>query len=136
MQLVYYPIILVVGTITFYILAGKNKTKENAAKIEESELKPGTLPSTSSFKFSVFVKSNGKICSSYEGDNICDLGYLIYTKLIKPDYRHEIYISNNQTNELMRIDKNDDSECMIGVNHPEHGHFGYLPFTYVASFAE
>jgi hypothetical protein len=136
MSLVYYPIFLILGSVIFYLLAAKNKPevlqKNKAGSVPGSAL----LQQSNSHKYSVLVKSNGKLFRSYEGDNVGDLGYLIYTKLIKPDYTHEIYISNNQTNELMRIDKDDDSECMIGVNHPEHGHIGYLPFTYVAPFAE
>lgn len=136
MTLIYYPIFLVLGSIIFYLLAAKNKLEVLQKNKAESEPGSALLQQSSRHKFSVFVKSNEKLFRSYEGDNVGDLGYLIFTKLIKPDYRYEIYIFNNQTNELMSIDKDDDSECMIGVNHPEHGHIGYIPFTYVASFAE
>ena len=135
MTLIYYPIFLVLGSIIFYLLAAKNKPEVLQKNKAESEPDLALLQQSSSDKYSVLVKSNGKLFRSYEGENICDLGYLIYTKLIKPDYRHEIYISNNQTSELMKINKDDDSECMIGVNHPEYGHIVYLPFTYVSSFA-
>jgi len=133
MSLVYYPIFLILGSVIFYLLAAKNKPEVLQKNKAESEPGSALLQRSSRHKYSVFVKSNDKLFRSYEGENIGDLGYLIYTKLILPAYGHEIYISNNQTNELMRIDKDYDSECMIGVDHPEHGHIGYLPFSVVTS---
>ena len=133
MYSIYYPIILVIGSINFYLFAGKNQPHVKQTKKAEPKLGSAILAHSSAFRYTVFIKFNGKVSKSYEDDDICKIGYLIYTELYKLGYTHEIYIRNNHTNELMRIDKDYDSECMIGVDHPEQGHIGYLPFTNVTS---
>jgi hypothetical protein len=133
MSLIYYPIVLIVGSIIFYLFAGKNKPEVKQTKRADPKPDPAILQHSSLYKYSVLVKSNGKVSRSYENNDSGKIAYLIYSKLLRPGYTHEVYILNNHTNELMRIDKDYDSECMIGVDHPEHGHIGYLPFTHVTS---
>jgi|GEM_PF-4941191 len=125
MPLETYPIFLIVAVIALYLFGGKTQIVENPS--------PVILSNRSPFRYSVFIKSNGQVFRSYEDNDICKLGYLIFTMLSRPNFKNEVYILNNPKNELMRIDKDYDSECMIGVDHPEHGHIGYLPFSVVTS---
>lgn len=40
----------------------------------------------------------------------------------------DIPIRDNQTGKVMKTLKDGDSDSMIGVSHPEHGHIGYLQY--------
>lgn len=61
-----------------------------------------------------------------EGNRIDELGYQIYKSHIADLDKIDILIRDNKTGEVMKIVKDGDSESMIGVSHPEHGHIGYL----------
>lgn len=91
------------------------------------------IPASGNFHWSIYIRSNGQIYKELEGDDLGRIGYHIYKNLGQSLDAQTIYIRDNSTNDFLRIDKDYESECMIGVDHPERGHIGYLPFTRVSS---
>lgn len=155
MPLILYPIILIVAVIIFYILGKKNGTEKEVIKTvtisadeevytyydetEEqylvrcgrqynSDSKTVKAPVKSDYLYSVLIKGSGRIYSSIEDNDLNKVAYHIYTNFIKELDTIDIYIRDNKYNEFMHIDKTNKSESMIGVDHPIHGHIGYLPF--------
>ena len=101
--------------------------KENDLRNEKMDLIVEKVRK-SEFKYVVIIRTNDKIYKDYEHDKLGNVGYHIYTKHAPIIGKHGVYILDNVGNEIMKIEKDTDSECMIGVDHPEHGHIGYLSF--------
>lgn len=84
----------------------------------------------SKYKWSVITKSKATIEVKFENDDLGTVGYVIYR-----DYKSDLisrqlsaYIRDNFENKLLKIVSDGSSESMIGVDHPVHGHIGYLSF--------
>jgi hypothetical protein len=118
MSLIAYPIILFVFVILIWIF-GKVK-HENATIADPAEV--------SQYKWSVVIKSKGKLYKGIEDNDLGKVGYYIYQNFATKLDQVDVYVKDNQNNEILMIQKTYESECMIGVDHPEKGHIGYLPF--------
>lgn len=123
-NLTYLTLFLIAGALAIYLYKRNSRRNE---PLPMNNLRP------SAFKWSILIKLNGKVYLESEDNDLGKIGFHIYTNLVQSIDSHSIYIRDNSSNELMRIDKDYESESMIGVNHPEQGHIGYLPFTIVDS---
>ena len=56
------------------------------------------------------------------------MGYYIYQKFAKKLDQVDIYVKDNQNNEILKIENKYDTESMFSVDHPEQGPIGFLPF--------
>jgi hypothetical protein len=83
------------------------------------------------YKWTVVIKSKGKLYKGIEDDDLGKVGYYIYQNFAEKLDQVDVYVKDNQNNKIMKIQKTYESECMIGVDHPEEGHIGYLPFEMV-----
>ena len=118
MDIVYYPVILGVFILLILIFSnGKNENETTPDPVEESK-----------YKWSVVIKSKGKLFKGIENDDLGKVGYYIYQNFATKLEQVDVYIKDNQKCELLKIQKTYESECMIGVDDPENGHSGYLPY--------
>ena len=74
------------------------------------------------------VITKGKLYKGIEDNDLGKIGYYIYQNFATKLDQVKVYVKDNQKNEILKIQKTYESECMIGVDHPEKGHIGYLPF--------
>ena len=118
MSLIAYPIILIAFIVLIWIF-GKEK-QDNATH--------GDIPEESKYKWSIVIKSKGKLYKDIEDDDPSKVGYYIYQNFATKLDQVDVYVKDNQNNEILKIQKTYESECMIGVDHPDKGHIGYLPF--------
>ncbi|RZL12691.1 MAG: hypothetical protein EOO89_19145 [Pedobacter sp.] len=86
------------------------------------------MTSNTLLKWTVIIKSKGKLYKGIEDDDLGKVGYYIYQNFAKKLDQVDVYVKDNLNNEILKIQKTYESECMIGVDHPEQGHIGYLPF--------
>jgi hypothetical protein len=118
MDIVYYPIILSVFIILIWIFRqGKHKNATTDDPVEASK-----------YNWSVVIKSKGKLYIGIEDDDLGKVGYYIYQNFATKLDQVDVYVKDNQNNEILKIQTTYESECMIGVDHPDKGHIGYLPF--------
>ncbi|WP_231424951.1 hypothetical protein [Pedobacter sp. Leaf250] len=82
------------------------------------------------YNWNVIIKSIKGYKSVYEENDLGNVGYHIYQ-----NYRAEliegnisVYIKDRLANRYLKIITDGSSESMIGVDHPHHGHIGYLSF--------
>ena len=118
MDIVYYPVILGVCVLLIWIFIKGKHENATTADLDES----------SQYKWSVVIKSKGKLYKGIEENDLGKVGYYIYQNFAKKLDQVDVYVKDNQNNEILKIQKTYESECMIGVDHPEQGHIGYLPF--------
>jgi hypothetical protein len=125
MALLYYAVILIImSPVAWHFSTRRNRTsKKNCISPTHN----------SSFKWTIFIKNQEQVFRDYEEDDFNKIGYRVYTKLTEPNQSYEIYILENSKKELMWINKDYESECMIGVKNPEGRRIGYLPFSRVCS---
>ena len=78
----------------------------------------------------VIVRSTEGLNLVYQDDDLGKIGYHVYTTYKASLFKRQIlvYIKNNIENRYLKIVTDGSSESMIGVNHPLHGHIGYLSF--------
>jgi hypothetical protein len=118
MSLIAYPIILIAFIVLIWIFG---KGKENKTTSDH-------IPEESQYNWSVVIKSKGKLYKGIEEDDLGKVGYYIYQNFATKLDQVDVYVKDNQNNEILMIQKTYESECMIGVDDPEKGHVGYLPF--------
>lgn len=84
----------------------------------------------SKYKWSVVFRNLDGFKLAYEHDDLGKVAYHIYTcykeQLIQKQM--SVYIRNNLEDKYLKIIADGSSESMIGVDHPELGHIGYLNF--------
>ena len=117
-MLIVYPIMLIAFVLLIWIF-GKEKP-ENATAPDSVE--------ASQYKWSVVIKSKGKLFEGIEEDDLGKVGYYIYQNFATKLDRLDVYVKDNQKHKILKIQKTYESECMIGVDDPENGHIGYLPY--------
>lgn len=96
---------------------GKHENETTPDPVEESK-----------YKWSVVIKSKGKLFNGIENDDLGKVGYYIYQNFATKLDRIDVYVKDNQKCEILKIQKTYESECMIGVDDSENGHIGYLPY--------
>ena len=117
-MLIVYPIMLLAFIILVCIF-GKAK-HENVTSADPVE--------ASKYNWSVVIKSKGKLFKGVEDDDLGKVGFYIYQNFATKLDQVDVYVKDNQKCELLKIQKTYESECMIGVDDPENGHIGYLPY--------
>ena len=85
---------------------------------------------TDKYNWLVIVKSMEGYKSVYEENDLAKVGYYICC-----NYKEEltarkisVYIKDSLENRYLKIVADGSSESMVGVDHPELGHIGYLSF--------
>ncbi|RYH22503.1 hypothetical protein EON65_19155, partial [archaeon] len=112
MDIVYYPVILGFCILLIWIFSKRKLENETTADpVEESK-----------YKWSIVIKSKGKLYKGLEDDDLGKVGYYIYQNFATKLDQIDVYVKDNQNNEILMIQKTYESECMIGVDHPEQGH--------------
>lgn len=124
MILLYSSVILLTASVAYISIAKRNRTDRKKLSAQSD---------ASPYQWSVYIKDNGQVYKDYEDDDFNKVGHRIYTKLEKPNQSCEIYIQQNPRKELMWINKDYESEYMIGVDNHEGRRIAYLPFSKVAS---
>ena len=117
-MIVYYPYLLLAFILIIRIF-GKGK-KQEVLKVDPTE--------ASKYKWSVVIKSKGKLFKGIENDDLGKVGFYIYQNFAMKLDQVDVYLKDNLNNEILKIQKTYESECMIGVDDPENGHIGYLPY--------
>jgi len=84
----------------------------------------------SQHKWLVIIRNLDGFKLDYENDDLGKTAYHVYTCYKEQLIRKQIfvYIKNNIENKYLKIITDSNSESMIGVDHPEDGHIGYLSF--------
>lgn len=118
MDISYYPLIVIFFILLIWIF-GKGE-QPDVIKVDPAEL--------SQYKWSVVIKSKGKLYRGIADDDLGKVGYYIYLNFAKKLDQVDVFVKDNRNNEILKIQKTYESECMIGVDDPENGHIGYLPF--------
>jgi len=87
-------------------------------------------PVITRYNWYVIIKSIRGYKSVYEENDIGNVGYHIYLnyKAAITEKQISVYIIDRLENRYLKIITDGSSESMIGVNHPLHGHIGYLSF--------
>lgn len=118
MDIVYYPVILGFCILLIWIFSKRKLENETTADpVEESK-----------YKWSIVIKSKGQLYKGIEGNDLCKVGFYIYQNFATKLDQVDVYVKDNQNNEILKIQTTYESECMIGVDHPDKGHIGYLPY--------
>ena len=134
MSLLFYLLFVIAVIISFFIFGKKreNKAIEEVPPVNNEPLIPKlTKPASNpKFKWSVLVKSYKGIALDFEDDNLGNVGYYIFNNYRTQLMQRQIivHIKNNLENKYLRIVSDGSSDSMIGVDHPIHGHIGYLSF--------
>lgn len=132
-QMYLYPIILILIILIIYF-SNKRKSASSIVKSKQAlnnadrSTKGYNMVKKANFNWSVVVKSKGKLYKGLEADDLGKVGYYIYQNFAKKLDQVEVYVKDNRNNEILKIQKTYESECMIGVDDPENGHIGYLPY--------
>ena len=117
-MLIAYPVILL-GFIILVLIFSKGK-HEHAPTADS--------PLASQYNWSVIIKSNGRLYKGIEDDDLGKVGYYIYQNFAKKLDQVDVFVKDNQLSKILKIQQTYESECMIGVDDPENGHIGYLPY--------
>ncbi|WP_029275098.1 hypothetical protein [Pedobacter borealis] len=142
MSLIFYPLFVVAVIISFFIFGKKrvNKAIEEPPLINDEPLIPKPIKPAYNpkFKWSVLVKSYKGTVLDFEDDDLGKVGYYIFNNHKSQLIQRQIivYIKDNQENKYLRIISDGSSESMIGVDHPTHGHIGYLSFEEVGTLID
>ncbi|POY37136.1 hypothetical protein C3K47_08750 [Solitalea longa] len=128
--LIFFLIILV-----SLIFSPSEKSEKTTIKPQKKEKIFSILEHTDSeFYYTGYVvnpRKGLKPFKFFEGNKIGELGYFIYSEFIDKLHIVDVYIVDKSEKRIMKIDVNSDTESMIGVDDPIHGHIGFLPFSIV-----
>jgi len=78
----------------------------------------------------VIIKSFEALILVFEDNDLGKIGYHIYSNYKEQLIQGQmfVYIKDNKEDRYLKIVTDGSSESMIGINHPDSGHIGYLSF--------